>query len=175
MINHSSTLKAPLFAPPCKASRTSLTGVRRGKRRRDKVDRVLLVELNRRADEMIGLEADNSRARSSCTSTALRSRKTQTRPLLALSSATSADTVCRELGWALFSAAQPKVRAATTACIAPALPRRVSSCVDLLSLSLHWRFQLAASLRRAHGANSNPRKRDSRHPCPLNKPRGYNR
>ena len=68
-----------------------------------------------------------------------------------------------------------KVRAATTACIAPALPRRVSSCVDLLSLSPHWRFQLAASLRRAHGANSNPRKRDSRHPCPLNKPRGYNR
>ena len=60
MINHSSTLKAPLFAPPCKASRTSLTGVRRGKRRRDKADRVLLFELNRRADEMIGLEADNS-------------------------------------------------------------------------------------------------------------------
>ena len=60
MINHSSILKAPLFAPPCNASRTSLTGVRRGKRRRDKVDRVLLFELNRRADEMIGLEADNS-------------------------------------------------------------------------------------------------------------------
>ena len=56
-----------------------------------------------------------------------------------------------------------------------AFPRRAPSCVGLLSLFPHWRFHLAASLRRAHGANSNPRKRDPRHPCPLKKTRGYNR
>ena len=52
-----------------------------------------------------------------------------------------------------------------------ALPPESTSCHP----PLHWRFHLAASLRRAHGANSNPRKRDSRHPFPLNKPRGYSR
>ena len=59
-IIHSFELRAPLFAPPHKASQTSFTGVRRGNYRRDKVDRVLLCELNYQADELIGLEADNS-------------------------------------------------------------------------------------------------------------------
>ena len=59
-IIHSFELRAPLFAPPHKASQTSLTGVRRDKWRTDKFDRVLLCELNYQADELIGLEADNS-------------------------------------------------------------------------------------------------------------------
>ena len=37
-IIHSFELRAPLFAPPHKASQTSFTGVRRGNYRRDKVD-----------------------------------------------------------------------------------------------------------------------------------------
>ena len=48
------------------------------------------------------------RTRSLLVSTAMRSRKTTARSLFGLISATSADTVCREVGWALFSAAQPK-------------------------------------------------------------------
>ena len=42
------------------ASDHLFTGVRRDKWRTDKVDRVLLCELNYQADELIGLEADNS-------------------------------------------------------------------------------------------------------------------
>ena len=42
------------------ASDHLFTGVRRDKWRTDKVDRVLLCELNHQADELIGLEADNS-------------------------------------------------------------------------------------------------------------------
>ena len=68
-----------------------------------------------------------------------------------------------------------KVRAAATACIALALPRRVSSCVDLPALVLPFRFHFAASLRQAHGANPPRRRRDSRHPCPPKKTRGYDR
>ena len=68
-----------------------------------------------------------------------------------------------------------KVRAAATACIALALPRRVSSCVDLPALVLPFRFHFAASLRQAHGANPPRRSRDSRHPCPPKKTRGYDR
>jgi hypothetical protein len=41
-----------------------------------------------------------------------------------------------------------KVRAAATACIALALPRRVSSCVDLPALFLPFRFHFAASVRK---------------------------
>ena len=59
-IIHSFELRAPLFAPPHKASQTSFTGVRGGKWRRDKFDRVLLFELNHPADEMIATEADTS-------------------------------------------------------------------------------------------------------------------
>ena len=59
-IIHSFELRAPLFAPPHKASQTSFTGVRRDKWRTDKFDRILLCELNYQADELIGLEADNS-------------------------------------------------------------------------------------------------------------------
>ena len=47
-----------------------------------------------------------------------------------------------------------KVRAAATACIAPALPRRVSSCVDTPVFSCVFLFHFAPSLRKAHGANS---------------------
>ena len=43
-----------------------------------------------------------------------------------------------------------KVRAAATACIALALPRRVSSCVDLPAPFLPFRFHFAASVRQAH-------------------------
>jgi len=40
-----------------------------------------------------------------------------------------------------------KVRAAATICIAPAVPRRISPCVDLPALFLAFRFHFAASLR----------------------------
>ena len=66
-----------------------------------------------------------------------------------------------------------KVRAAATACIALALPRRVSSCVDLPALVLPFRFHFAASLRQAHGANPPRRKRSRRPSCLRSQPRGY--
>ena len=66
-----------------------------------------------------------------------------------------------------------KVRAAATACIALALPRRVSSCVDLPALVLPFRFHFAASLRQAHGASPPRRKRSRRPSCLRSQPRGY--
>ena len=178
IVNHLSALRAPLFAPPCKASQTSLTGVRRDKWRRDTIDHVFLFELNCRAGGMIGLEAGNSGSfvmYFDRTAIEKDPNTTTSRPFLSYLRRHRLSQI--RMGDGHFSVPRnQKVRAAATACIAPALPRRVSSCVDLLSLFSHWRFHLAASLRsRAHGANSNPRKRDSRHQCPLDKPRCYSR
>ena len=66
-----------------------------------------------------------------------------------------------------------KVRAAATARIATALPRRVSSCVDLPALFFAVRFHFAASLRQAHGASPPRRKRSRRPSCLRSQPRGY--
>ena len=67
----------------------------------------------------------------------------------------------------------PKVRTAATARITPALPRRVSSCVDLPALFFAVRFHFAASLRQAHGASPPRRKRSRRPSCLRSQPRGY--
>ena len=66
-----------------------------------------------------------------------------------------------------------RARTAASARIATALPRRVSSCVDLPALVLPFRFHFAASLRQAHGANPPRRKRSRRPSCLRSQPRGY--
>ena len=59
-----------------------------------------------------------------------------------------------------------RVRTAATPCIATTLPRLAASCIDLLSpLFFVWRFHLAATLRKARGANSNRRNRTRRPSC----------
>ena len=66
-----------------------------------------------------------------------------------------------------------RVRAASDPRKTTAFPRRAPSCVDLLALSPHWPLAISP---RGFFAQS-PRhqlksaKRDSRHPCPLIKPR----
>ena len=54
------TRPALLFASPRKASERAFAGVRRGKYRKYKADRVLLFECDHRADELIGLKVDVS-------------------------------------------------------------------------------------------------------------------
>ena len=66
-----------------------------------------------------------------------------------------------------------RARTAASTRIATALPRRVSSCVDLPALVLPFRFHFAASLRQAHGANPPRRKRSRRPSCLRSQPRGY--
>ena len=113
------------------------------------------------------------RARSLLISTAMRSRKTKTRPLFGLFSDTvETPSVANSDGH--FSVPRDqRVRAAATTCIAPTLPRRVSSCVDLPALVLPFRFHFAASLRQAHGASPPRRKRSRRPSCLRSQPRGY--
>ena len=81
-------------------------------------------------------------------------------------------TVCREVKWALLSAARPQSahRGHHTHRGRPPAPHFLL-CRHLphfFGFGLHF----AASLRRAHGANPPRRSRDSRHPFPCHKPRG---
>ena len=71
------------------------------------LDRVLFCELNHRADEMVAIEANTPDTLSTrIDRNAI--EKDHSKITFRLNLVTSADTVCREVGWALFSAAQPK-------------------------------------------------------------------
>ena len=171
-IIHSFELRAPLFAPPHKASQTSFTGVRRGNYRRDKVDRVLLCELNYQADELIGLEADNSGSFVVYYDRAAVEKdphKTTSRPFL---SYPSAGTVCRELEWALFSAARPKSarRGHRMHRARPPAPRFLLRRPPGPCFGFPVHF--AASVRQAHDAIPPRRKRHPWHPFRVNNIRG---
>ena len=148
---------------------------RRGNYRTDKADRILLCECDHRADEPIGLKADNS-GKFITDIDRVRGREGQKyiHPRLVLR--VRRVTVCREVKWELLAQCSvPHIRRACTEAttrIAAALPRRVPSCADTLPHFFGFELHIAASLRRAHSANPPRRSRDSRHPCPCHKPRG---
>ena len=58
MINHSSTLKATLFAPPNQGFETSVAALATTHIPQVQLDRVLFCECDHRADELIGPKVD---------------------------------------------------------------------------------------------------------------------
>ena len=167
MINHSSTLKATLFAPPNQGVRDLCRSLATHIRRRYKLDRVLLFEHGFTSGSCPVLRRA-SWARSLRIPTASAVEKDKRSPFTTTKSTLSSHPLLTQSHSCFSTPHNRRFRAMLTISVSFALPHRDPTCVDFVCVLFRFRLHLRASLRRPHGANPIRLRREFCRSCACN-------